>query len=84
MVTQSSMRASSSKAVSYTHLDVYKRQVIGRVGKKEQDILKDAVDRAADAVISILEEGIDRAMNRYNVRRDTSDEKGNDQHNGRG
>ena len=62
----------------------WKDFVIGRVGKKEQDILKDAVDRAADAVISILEEGIDRAMNRYNVRRDTSDEKGNYQHNGRG
>ena len=62
----------------------WKDFVIGKVGKKDQQILEDAVDRAADAVISMIEDGIDRAMNRYNVRRDTSDEKGNDQHNGCG
>ena len=51
----------------------WKTFVIGKVGKKEREIIDDAVERAADAVICILEKGIDKAMNEYNVKRDTSD-----------
>lgn len=51
----------------------WKDFVIGRIGSGERDVLREAVDRAADAVICILEKGIDRAMNEYNVRREASD-----------
>ena len=61
----------------------WKDFVIGSVGRRERAVLEEAVDTAADAVICILEKGIDRAMNEYNTRKDSSDEKGNDQHNGR-
>ena len=55
----------------------------GKVGKQEGDILAETIARAADAVECILEKGIDRAMNEYNIkpkseRRESSDEKGND------
>lgn len=61
----------------------WKEFVTGRVGKQEGDILADTIARAASAAECILEKGIDRAMNEYNIkpkseRRENSDEKGND------
>jgi PTH1 family peptidyl-tRNA hydrolase len=40
--------------------------VIGNVPKEEYDILHSGVEKAADAVIDILKNGIDHAMNEYN------------------
>ncbi len=40
--------------------------VTGRLGKEEKKILDQAADQAAEAVICIIKEGIDKAMNRYN------------------
>ena len=55
---------------------MYKRQkkrqgdtigfVIGKVAKEDKKVLQDSIDRAAKSAISIIEEGVDRAMNRYN------------------
>ena len=40
--------------------------VLGHFSRSEKAIMKDAAKNAADAVISIIEDGIDRAMNKYN------------------
>ena len=40
--------------------------VIGNVSEEEYEILQQGVEKAAEAVIDILENGIDHAMNRYN------------------
>ena len=42
--------------------------MIGKVASQEKDVIAEAVDKAADAVLCILEKGIDRAMNEYNVK----------------
>lgn len=42
--------------------------VIGGVSKGEKELLEDALTRAADAAACIVEKGIDKAMNEYNVR----------------
>ncbi len=47
----------------------WKDFVLGKVASREKDIIADAVDKAADAVLCILEKGIDRAMNEYNVKK---------------
>lgn len=41
--------------------------VIGKIPESDRKALCDAVDRAADAVISIIEDGITRTMNRFNA-----------------
>lgn len=46
----------------------WKDFVTGKIGSKEEQILEDAVKRAADAAACIVEKGIDRAMNEYNIR----------------
>ncbi len=46
----------------------WKDFVIGKVSSQEKDVISEAVDKAADAVLCILEKGIDRAMNEYNVK----------------
>lgn len=46
----------------------WKDFVIGKVGSQEKDVISAAIDKAADAVMCILEKGIDNAMNEYNVR----------------
>ncbi|MDO4486308.1 MAG: aminoacyl-tRNA hydrolase [Bacillota bacterium] len=61
----------------------WKDFVTGRIGTGENDILAEAVDKAADAAACILQKGIDRAMNEYNIkpkpeRKEPSDEKRND------
>ena len=40
--------------------------VIGAIPKEEMDILEEGISKAKDAVISILKDGIDIAMNRFN------------------
>ena len=65
----------------------WKDFVIGKASKDDMQVLSDAASRAADAAECILEKGIDRAMNEYNVKAETtekekSDAKGNDQYNG--
>lgn len=40
--------------------------VIGGFSKEEKPLLEESVDRAAEAIRTWLEEGIDAAMNRYN------------------
>lgn len=42
--------------------------VTGGFTKEEVPLLEDAVTRAAAAALSIVEDGVDRAMNKYNVR----------------
>lgn len=40
--------------------------VIGQVPKEEYEILEKGIQKAADAVIDIIKNGIDHAMNKYN------------------
>lgn len=42
--------------------------VTGGVTKQEKELLEDALTRAADAAACIVEKGIDKAMNEYNIR----------------
>lgn len=42
--------------------------VVGGVSKKEKDILEDALTKAAKAAVCIIEKGIDKAMNEYNIK----------------
>ena len=52
-----------------TGSDGWKDFVLDEVSKKDADLLSDALDRAAEAAGSILEDGIDIAMNRWNTRK---------------
>lgn len=63
----------------------WKDFVTGKVSGTEKDVIASAVDKAADAVMCILEKGIDKAMNEYNIRpkkdknmKDAGDDNGND------
>ena len=61
----------------------WKDFVLGRMGRSEAKAIDEAVENAADAVMCILEKGIDRAMNEYNVKakpagKEESDQQGND------
>ena len=40
--------------------------VIGAINEKEQKILERGVDKATEAVLEILQNGVDIAMNKYN------------------
>lgn len=42
--------------------------VIGQVSKSDGEVLKAAVEKAADSAACIIEKGIEKAMNEYNVR----------------
>lgn len=42
--------------------------VVGGVSKKEKELLEDALTRAAKAAVCIVEKGIDKAMNEYNIK----------------
>lgn len=42
--------------------------VIGGVTKSEKELLKDSLTKAADAAACIVEKGIEKAMNEYNIR----------------
>ncbi|MBR2704184.1 MAG: aminoacyl-tRNA hydrolase [Clostridia bacterium] len=41
--------------------------VIGNIKDEEYDVLKEGINKAADAVVSIIKDGIDNAMNKYNA-----------------
>ena len=61
----------------------WKDFVTGKIGKSEEELLSKAVLSAAESVECILAEGIDRAMNKYNVKtktsgRSESEKQGND------
>lgn len=61
----------------------WKDFVLGKLGKEEQKMIDDAVEKAADAVMCILEKGIDKAMNEYNIKakpagKEEGDQQGND------
>lgn len=61
----------------------WKDFVLGKLGKEEQKMIDDAVEKAADAVMCILEKGIDKAMNEYNIKakpagKEESGQQGND------
>ena len=53
----------------------WKDYVIGRMSEREARLLEHTADRAADAVQCILEKGIDKAMNEYNVKISAEAEK---------
>ena len=40
--------------------------VIGAIPKREKEILEKSIEKAANSVIEILDNGIDIAMNKYN------------------
>ncbi len=42
--------------------------VVGGVSKGEKELLEDALTRAADAAVCIVEKGIDKAMNEFNIK----------------
>lgn len=42
--------------------------VLGRPDKDEEKLIEEVLDKAADAVISVVEDGVDIAMNRFNSR----------------
>ena len=46
----------------------WKDFVLGKTSKQDEKLIEDAVERTADAVACILEKGIDKAMNEYNVK----------------
>ena len=49
--------------------------VIGGMSKAESEVLKETVDKAAEAIDCIIESGIDMSMNRYNTKKKTKKEK---------
>lgn len=56
----------------------WKDYVCGAITEKEAEILKGTIDTAVDATICMIENGIDIAMNRYNIRKKKEDEAGDD------
>ena len=46
----------------------WKDFVLGKTSKQDEKLIEDAVERTADAGGCILEKGIDKAMNEYNVK----------------
>lgn len=60
----------------------WKDFVLGKVRDADQKTIAEVVERAADSILCMLEEGMDRAMNKYNTRakksgEDSSEEQGN-------
>lgn len=61
----------------------WKDFVLGKVGSEEKQMISEAVEKAADGILCILEKGIDKAMNAYNVKakpdgEELSGKQGND------
>lgn len=61
----------------------WKDFVLGRMGSDEKKAIENAVEKAADAIMCILEKGIDKAMNEYNIKaksagKEESGQQGND------
>ena len=53
--------------------------VTGGVTKAEKELLEEALVKAADAAAAIVEKGIEKAMNEYNVRPKKEKEKEKDE-----
>lgn len=47
--------------------------VLSKFSKEEAEIVKESVSRAADAALEVIENGLQKAMNKYNVRTDITD-----------
>lgn len=61
----------------------WKDFVLGKVAGEEKQLISEAVEKAADGILCILEKGIDQAMNAYNVKakpagEESSEQQGND------
>ena len=56
--------------------------VLGHFDEKERELMRKAQETAADAVEMILEDGMDKAMNRFNVSAKKPKEKRNLKENG--
>lgn len=50
--------------------------VLSKFKEEEKDIIKEAVKTASDAVRVIITDGINEAMNQYNIRKKSNDAKG--------
>lgn len=50
--------------------------VTERFPKKDVPVIEEALTKAAEAAVSIIEDGIDMAMNKYNTRKKASEENG--------
>ena len=46
-------------SVSYTHLDVYKRQILDRFGEKPEAMKQAGIAYATDQIIDLIANGID-------------------------
>lgn len=51
--------------------------VLSQFGKEENDAVMDSISRSADAVIEIIEGGLEMAMNKFNARSETPHEDDN-------
>ena len=60
--------------IGHVGSDGWKDFVLDEVSQDDAALLADAVDRAADSVCSILEDGIDIAMNRWNKKNQDKEE----------
>lgn len=47
--------------------------MLSKFSKEETEIIKESVSRAADAVLEVIEHGLQKAMNKYNVRTESTD-----------
>jgi peptidyl-tRNA hydrolase len=50
--------------------------VLTAFGRDELDVVKGVVEEATEAVLCFVEQGMDAAMNRFNVRRTVAGEEG--------
>ena len=69
------LRVGIGAAPSYMDAADY---VLGQFGEEERPLIEAAVDRAADAVRAWLEDGIERAMSRFNAKPETAKKKTED------
>ena len=66
------VRVGTGKPDNADHLIEY---VIGAIDEDEKPLLEEGIQKAADAVSMIIEENIDLAMNRFNIRPEKEDGK---------
>ena len=66
------VRVGTGKPDNTDHLIEY---VIGAIDEDEKPLLEEGIQKAADAVSMIIEENIDLAMNRFNIRPEKEDGK---------
>ncbi|MEQ9619904.1 MAG: aminoacyl-tRNA hydrolase [Deltaproteobacteria bacterium] len=52
--------------------------VLARFEKNKRDIVQDSILRAADAVLDIIENGVERAMNKFNTKADKPENENNE------